>query len=340
VRDAAGNLGTAASAVVNIATPATPTVTAEVVDNFVLLRWNDCTASLPITRYEAYRDGVLIGDNGDGRFATVFEQAGGSITYGVKAYDSAGNAGSPGTVTATVSAPPDYVLRSEFAPTLASGTTVNGYVIDGKLLAPMYVETDAAHTTRIGYSTDSAASSAGLDRWWESGHTTGSWSSGTLDIGVLSDPSTVTVTPTIATVQGAVTVTYEIKASSTGAFAGEESTYTDAQSYVGVQFRYVRVKLTFTASGGDDLIEVSAVNIKVATKLRSEVGTVSVTANPTTVTTSGAIGTILSVALTPTGTAARFATYSYTSGANFDVCLFDHAGAAVTGTVGWAIGGV
>lgn len=337
-RDVAGNVGASTGVDLIVSVPLTPVIGSEVVDNFVLLRWQDCKTTLPVERYEVYRGATLVGDNGDGRFAVLFEQVAGLYTYGVKAYDSAGNVSALGTVTVNVSAPPDYVLRDNFDSTF-SGTLTNGYLIDGAIHAPMYVETDAAHTTRIGVSTDSAAAGLGYDKWWEPGQTSASYVE-TFDLGVTVDPSTITITPTLVEVQGTVTVTYSVKVSTTGAFAGEETTYSGQQVYAGTTFRYVRVTITFASTGGDDLVQVTALNVKVATKLRTEAGVVNVTANPTTVNTSGSIDEILAIALTPTGTAARTAVYSYTSGTSFDVYLFNSSGAAVTGQVAWTVRGV
>src|SRR5690606_19490709 len=133
-----------------VSAPAMPTVSAETVDNFVWLRWNDCTTTLPVVRYELYRDAVFIGDNGDGRFATRPEQAAGTYSYSVIAVDSAGNESAAGAVTAIVSAPPDYILRDEFDADFNSGTITNGILWNGTLLLPVYAETDAEHTTRLG----------------------------------------------------------------------------------------------------------------------------------------------------------------------------------------------
>lgn len=345
-RDVAGNLGGSPTSVdLAVSVPATPTVTSEIVDNNILLRWNDCTTTLPVVRYELYRDATLIGDNGDGRFAVLFEQAGGSFTYGVKAYDSAGNASSLGTVGATVSAPPDYVLRATFDSTL-SGTRTNAVLYNGVVLAPMYDETDAEHTTRLGTllggtPTDDDAITAGYDQWWEPGHTTSSYVE-TFDIGSTVDPSTITVIAETATVQGVPSVAYQVKCSTTGAFAGEEQTYAGSQVYASSAFRYVKVTLTITGSGGDDLISMSALRVKVATKLKSDSGVVTVSSNPATVTLSGDIDieTIISIVLTPSGTAARHATWTYTSGTSFSVYLWDATGAAATGDVAWTVRGV
>jgi hypothetical protein len=343
-RDVAESLGTETSVDLLVSVPTTPAPSAEVVDNFVLLRWADCKTTLPVTRYVVYRNAAEVGDNGDGRFATIFETAAGTYTYGVKAIDSAGNESTIGTIDAVVSAPPDYILRDTFDSTF-SGTATNGIVYGGRLLAPMYAETDAEHTTRLGVllggtPTDQDAITAGYDQWWEPGHTTSTYVE-TFDMGSAVDPSTITVTPTYTTVQGAPSIAYQIKTSTTGAFAGEEQTYSgSAQAYASSSFRYIKVTLTITGSGGDDLLEMSALQVKVATKLKTESGVATISANPTTVSPSGEIQTILAVTLTPTGSAARIATYAYTSGTDFSVYLFDSAGSAATGDVAWTIRGV
>lgn len=345
-RDVSGSLGgSPASVDLSVSVPATPAPTAEIVDNNILVRWADCATTLPVVRYEVYKDATLIGDNGDGRFAVLFEQAGGSYTYGIKAYDSAGNASGLGTVSATVSAPPDYVLRANFDSAL-DGARTNAVLYNSVILAPMYEETDAEHTTRLGTllggtPTDQDAITAGYDQWWEPGHTTATYVE-TFDMGSTADPSTITVIAASTVVQGAPSIAYQIKCSTTGAFAGEEQTYSGSQVYASVAFRYVRVTLTITGSGGDDLLSMSALQVKVATKLKTDSGVVTVSSNPATVTLSGDIDidTILSIALTPSGTAARHATWAYTSGTSFSVYLWDAAGSAATGDVAWTVRGV
>jgi len=337
-RDVAGNLGTETSVELIVSLPATPVISVEVVDNFALLRWQDCKTTLPVERYEVYRDAQLVGDNGDGRFAVLFEQAAGDYRYGVVANDSAGNASVMGVVTARVNAPPDYVLRDEFYSDF-SGTKTNAYTVDGGLIAPVFVETDAEHTTRIGVSTDSAAAGLGFDKWWEPGQTSASYRE-VFDIGVTVDPSTITVTPTLIEVQGVVAVTCTVETSGTGAFAGEQQTYTGTSVYAGGTFRYVRVTLTFASTGGDDLVHITQLKVKISTKLRTEAGVVNVTVNPTTVNTSGEIDEILAIVITPKSTQPRQFAYDYTSGTSFDLYLFDKDGNPVTGDVSWTVRGV
>ncbi len=116
--DVAGNIGTATSVDVVVNAPNACTPGAEVIDNNVLLRWQDVKTTLPVVKYEV-RKGLVYATaaltaQGDTRFAALFENASGLYTYWVTAYDSAGNASTPGNVAAQVSQPPDYVLRDDY----------------------------------------------------------------------------------------------------------------------------------------------------------------------------------------------------------------------------------
>lgn len=117
--DAAGNKGLAANVQLVINQPSPPIITAQVIDNNVLLNWSDSTTSLPIVSYDirkgiSWTDSTVIGDNGNGRFAVFFEQASGVFTYWIRALDTAGNVSETRSITATVNQPPDYILRLDY----------------------------------------------------------------------------------------------------------------------------------------------------------------------------------------------------------------------------------
>ena len=107
------------------------TIEAEVVDNNVLLRWQEPNSDLPIIYYNIYRTsktaGNLIGAK-QGGFTTVFEQVGGTFTYIVTAVNSAKiEALDGGSITAIVDEPPDFVLNAERNSALISGTVTATY---------------------------------------------------------------------------------------------------------------------------------------------------------------------------------------------------------------------
>ncbi|TAJ84560.1 host specificity protein J [Reyranella sp.] len=145
-KDKAGNYSTPASADLNVSAATSVTnLTAQVIDNNVLLRWGQATSALPIDRYvvkkgATWASGTLIGDK-SGTFTSVFESASGTYTYWVAAVDSGGNEGVPMSVTAVVSQPPDYLLRTEDFADLGAGRT--GHVYSRITAGDMYAGTTA-----------------------------------------------------------------------------------------------------------------------------------------------------------------------------------------------------
>jgi predicted phage tail protein len=112
--DVGGNQGTAASIDVTVTIPTQPVVIAEVIDNNVLMRWDDVEETLPILHYEIRRGDLFATADVIGtisaRFSVVFESSGGTYRYWVVGVDAAGNYGTEGSISTTVNTPPDYVL--------------------------------------------------------------------------------------------------------------------------------------------------------------------------------------------------------------------------------------
>ena len=131
--DVNGNEGTADAENVTITQiPQPANITQEVVDNNVLFRWEepDLTGCLPVVAYNLYKTNTsasnLIGSK-QGKFTTVFEQAGGTYTYFLAAIDSSGREGIAGSKQARVNEPPDYVLNADLKTALIDGTITATY---------------------------------------------------------------------------------------------------------------------------------------------------------------------------------------------------------------------
>jgi len=114
--DVARNIGTAAVLDLEVQAPSVARgISAQVVDNNVWLRWQEPEIhSLPIefyrvTKGDVFADSALLADSG-GTFFPFFEFVKGTYTYWVQAFDSAGNMGVVGSVSALVNAPPDFYL--------------------------------------------------------------------------------------------------------------------------------------------------------------------------------------------------------------------------------------
>ncbi len=110
-------------------------------------------------------------------------------------------------------------------------------------------------------------------------------------------------------------------------------------------FRFVKLRLTFTAAGGDDLVEVSGLNIKLSGKLKTDSGSGTAVAGDTLGTTVNfgvSFIDVSSIVVTASGTTARYPTYSFADVPNptsFKVLLYDSAGNRVSGEFSWTARG-
>ena len=348
--DAAGNVGDPGSVTATITAPGVVTATrAEVIDNNVLLYWSaPASGSLPVERYEvrkgaSWAAGTVVGSNGNSTFTTVFEQVGGSYSYWIAAVDSAGNAGTAVAIVATVSQPPDYVLRNNFDDDF-SGITLSGlYAEDGRLYGPALGETIQTHFESRAWATADDQIVAGYPLVFQPSGTSG-YLERTMDYGAALPSTAITVTLGSTVLSGAVAALVQI---SYKALAGDP--WTDAPSgetqAQAAGFRYVKVRITFTATGGDDLIEVSALNIKLSGKLKTDSGSgsaVSSDVGGTVVSFTIGFIDVNAIVVTPSGTSARYALYDFVDVPNptdFKVLLFDAAGARASGGFSWTARG-
>jgi len=108
-----------ASVTVIVTAPAAPSVTAQVIDNNVMLNWTIPAASYEIHHYILRRGESEIAQL-TGNFTVWFEMIGGVYTYSVEAVDIAGNIGAPGIVSATLTTPSDFILEAVRVSTLGA----------------------------------------------------------------------------------------------------------------------------------------------------------------------------------------------------------------------------
>ena len=348
--DVAGNAGTPMSVDVTVTAPGEVTARrAEVVDNNVLLYWAaPSSGSLPVSEYRVRRGatwagGTAIGSNGGSTFTTYFETQAGTYTYWMAAVDSAGNEGTPAAVTATVSQPPDYVLRNDFNDDWA-GITLSGMHLEGgRLYGPSLGETIQAHFEGRGWATPDDQISGGYPLVFQPSGTSG-YAERVMDYGTALPATMISVTPTWAALSGAATlqvqISYKLAAGDAWTDAPAGATQALAPS-----FRYVKVRLTFTAAGGDDLVEVSGLNIKLSGKLLTDSGTGTAAAGDsggTTVAFNVPFIDVSSITVTASGTTARTAIFDFADVPNptsFKVLLFDTTGARVSGGFSWTARG-
>lgn len=340
--DLKGNVGASNYYDAVVLLPTQPTITQQVIDNNVLLRWNDCTQTLPLDSYELRRGstwagGTVIGTK-KGLFTTVFETASGTYTYWLAGIDVAGNYGTPGSVTAVVNQPPDYVLSYDQNSTF-SGTKTNTILSDGVLIATVNTtETWQDHFSTRGWTTLQDQINAGFPIYAQPSTTTGSYVE-EIDFGTVLAGTKVTSTLTSAVVSGSITVTPKLSIKTTA--GGSWTDYAGVDSIYATNFRYLKVTYDFASAGGDDLLSISKLNVKLDKKLKSDTGTGtanSADSGGTTVNFNIAFVDVEGISVTPSGTTARIAIYDFVDAPNptsFKVLLFDTSGNRVSGGFSW-----
>lgn len=348
--DAKDNYGVQSSVDVSVTAPGVVTSQrAEVVDNNALLYWGaPGSGTLPVERYEvrkgaSWAAGTPIGSNGNSTFTTVFEQAAGSYSYWIAAVDTAGNFGVAVAITATINQPPDYVLRSNFLDDF-TGTLSGMHVEGGKVYGPSLGETIQTHFESRGWATPDDQINAGYPLVFMPSGTSGYYERA-IDYGALLPATVITVTPTIAVLSGVVASQCQIWYKAAAGDPWIAAPVGALQVLAPSGFRYVAVRLTFTASGGDDLAELSALNIKLSHKLKTDSGNGTANAadsGGTSVTFGVPFIDVDSITVTPGGTAARYAIYDFVDAPNpttFKALLFDNNGNRVSGPFSWAARG-
>ena len=340
--DTVGNTGAAALQDISVSAPSAPSPSQQVIDNNVLLRWNDTTQTLPIAYYElrkgaTWASAAVIGTK-QGLFTVVFETVSGTYTYWLAGVDTAGNVGTPASVSAVVNQPPDYILRSNIDSTFTGTRTNLAANGTGLLAAVDTAETWQSHFTTRSWTTLQDQVNAGYAIYALPSTTTGSYSE-EFDYGTVLTGTKITATLTRQTITGTMTVTPTLSVKTTA--GGAWTDYANQESVYATNFRYVRVKYDFTSSGNDDLLQLSALNVRLDVKIKNDMG--NGTANSgdtggTTVNFNVTFVDIESITVTPSGTTARIAIYDFVDVPNptsFKVLLFDTAGTRVTGPFSW-----
>jgi predicted phage tail protein len=412
--DVNGTEGTPDDTDVIVTVPSAPTITQQVIDNNVLLRWNDVTQTLPILSYElrkgaSWAGGTVIGTK-QGGFTTVFETQSGTYTYWLAGIDSAGNYGTPGSVSAIVNQPPDYVLQLNQNSTWA-GAETNIYTdsVLGQIVNVNTTETWEGHFTSRGYTSPQDQINAGFTYYLMPSTTTAAYEE-EFDYGTVLAGTKVSATLTSSTVAGSTTITptirvrgttstaatysqttttitvtstahglvagdyvyldftsgtavdgtYEVATAATNSFTVTAASATTSgnvnwikwTSYAGLsevfstQFRYFRIRYDFTSSGNNDLLLLTALNVRLDSKLRNDAGTGTANSGDsggTTVNFNVAFVDVQSITVTPTSTTGVIAVYDFVDAPNptsFKVLLFNTSGTRVSGGFSWSARGV
>jgi predicted phage tail protein len=345
--DLKGNYGAAGTFDAAVTAPSQPTITQQVIDNNVLLQWTDSTQTLPIIAYElrkgaTWATATVIGTK-QGKFTTVFESLAGTYTYWLAGIDSAGNYGTPGSVSAQVNQPPDYVLKFDQNSTF-TGTRTNLTPLGSGLLASVNTtETWTTHFTSRSWSTPQDQINAGYPFFAMPSTTTGQYYED-INYGTVLAGTKVTATLTSNVIAGSTTVTPSISVKTL--VTDPWTVYAGVSSVFATNFQYIRVQYDFASAGGDDLLQVTGLNTRLDSKLRNDSG--NGTANSgdvggTVVNFNIAFVDVDSISVTPLATTSVVAVYDFVDVPNptsFKVLLFNSSGTRVSGGFSWSARGV
>jgi predicted phage tail protein len=345
--DLSGSVGTAGSFVATVTVPSAVTITQEVIDNNVLLKWSDATATLPVDYYElrkgaTWATAAVIG-RVSARFSVVFESSAGTYKYWLAGVDVAGNLGTQSNIDALVNQPPDYQLEYDLNSTF-SGTKSNFVQFDGGWLTPVdTAETWQSHFTSRSWNTPQDQINAGYPIYAMPSTSAASYEE-VIDYGTVLAATKITATLSYTSTAGSVTVTPRISVRKL--VTDPWTDYNGVSAVFVTDFRYAKIRFDFASVGGDDLVTVTGLNVRFDVKLRNDAGTAtanSADSGGTTVNFNVAFVDVESITVTPKGTAARIAVYDFVDVPNptsFKILLFDTAGTRVSGDVSWSVKGI
>lgn len=356
--DIAGNVGAVDSVTLVVTAAVAPTISAQVVDNNVLLFWNLVQGSLPTATYEVRRGaswaaGTVIGTKSGG-FTTVFETVAGAYTYWVAAIDTVGNYGTPGSTSTTVNQPPDYVLKASFDTTF-SGTKSNMALdLDGIWLLPIQTgETWSQHFANNGWTTPQDQITAGFAIYVQPTLSSGYYEE-TYDYGAVLAANKITVTPNVQNVVGACTTSVDITVAQDAGFTTGVQSFPGQSRVYATSFRYVKYRITVTRPASTAFARLVGVNVRLDSKLKTITGTLACVSTDTGGTIyyltdtrlSGGVKEFIDVdaiQVTPLATTSITAVYDFTDIPNplsLKVLLFNSTtGARVSGPASLTIRG-
>ncbi|WP_099803049.1 host specificity protein J [Pasteurella multocida] len=340
--DLGENRSASAQAQLIIHQPTQVSISQQVIDNYVMLRWQSAKATLPIVYYELKKgdtfDTAEFITNIDGLAFPQFETVGGLYKYWIVGVDSAGNRGEPQFTHANVAQPPDYILKydhnSEY-----DGVKNGSDKIDGKLYLPIKNETWKQHFQSNNFTTPQSQINAGFPIYLQPTAISGYYEE-EMDYGTVLASSKISLTPKIVSA-GNYDISYYIAVKQNEGDSWRE--HNQASVYE-TNFRYLKFRIT--VSNARQPVVIEQLNLKLDQKQKTDGGTVQANAsdvNGTWVSFSTEFIDASIPVLTPQSKQPLFATSDFKDEPRpkgFYVFLFDKNGNRVSGKVGWVVKGV
>jgi hypothetical protein len=331
---------------------AIPGLTAEVLDNFVMLRWKAPSSELPIAYYEILKGASFASAQPIGRadktFTTVMERLAGSYTYWVYAVDTAGNVGDEASVTATLNLPTDYELNATHNARF-DGTLDHFVVVPGGLVGPLNTtETWTEHFENNNQTTFQGFIDAGYTYYFQPNlQLTGYVIEDSTDMGATIANASVVLVPDYTVLAGNPSSVVLVPTISTSLNNSDWTDYAGVWQQAVSNFRYVKWRIDVTC---DENTEIFIDNVSINLVLRfieeNGAGTVSVANDGAAITFTTPFVDVRSINVTPLYDAAKrlHAVYDFTDSPNptgFTAYLYDEVtGAKATGSFSYIVKGV
>lgn len=263
--------------------PGTPTnFRAQVIDNTVMFYWNmPVKTSLPIDHVlmkkgSTWETAVALGDK-KGEFTTITESQGGDYVYWIAAVDTDNNIGTPTSIATRVAEPPDFIFHGEFDSNF-SATKSSAVLNFGSVVLPVNTtETWQSHFTSHSWTTPQNQIDAGYPVYVQPANGSGYYEE-VFDFGSLLASSKVTLSYRGTIISGSPNVTSRISLSADNVtYVNYEGT-TDVY---GINFRYVKVRITVTESTSTGLYSLEYMNVRLDAKLKNDAGSTDVLSSDT-----------------------------------------------------------
>ncbi len=344
--DSSGNYSVnAVTAILTINAATISNLSQQVIDNNVLLTWQNNQGTFAIDHVEIRRGltfatAQVVGSL-SGTFTTIFETASGTYKYWIAPKDISGLYGTEMGIYAVVNQPPDFVLQDQRSLAL-TGTFTSCIPENGNLLAPVNTtETFQGHFTAHSWTTPQNQIDAGYPVYTQPASATGRYVE-IVDYGATIPNTRVSLALTKTAIVGDVTITPTLSTSLDG------TTWTDyagVYEVYAVNFRYVKIALAFATSNAG-IVSITTSTLRLDVKLKTVQGMATVAATDsggTVVDITGQFLDVHSINLTPQGTTSATALYDFVDAANptqFKILLFNTSGTRINGTVSWTLRGV
>ena len=264
-----------ASVIITIPQMDVPTLTAQVISNYVYLRWTEPSSPFRIVKYNIYKDEVLIGTK-SGTFTSIQEIAGGSFVYSVGAVNIIDEEGPRGAVSTIVHSPPDFDLQEEVESDL-SGTKVNCILNeagDKLIVLEQPTQTFQEHFDSQSWASPQAQIDAGYPYFLQESPTSGSYQE-EIDFGAIVNNVIVNTRWNEQAIDGSVTTAVQMEVKDN--LSDPYSSPSNGPSQFFQSVRYLRITLNFT--GGDDTALMLLWGLNISLDVRREIDSGYVTAD-------------------------------------------------------------